>query len=144
MPRSQDDPTRSLLRDVAHFQLKLWIEATRDLVLIPATLIAALLDLLLSKQQKPRFFQGLIDIGRRSDEWIDPWAKVGPEAKPAKADAVLVQVENLLRDPGSGSRRARVLLRWAERSLKRQRAASATSVSPPAPPPSSSPPESGD
>ena len=49
-------------------------------------LIAALLDLLLSKQQKPRFFQGLIDIGRRSDEWIDPWAKVGPEAKPAKDD----------------------------------------------------------
>ena len=54
------DPTSTLLRDVAHFQLKLWFEAGRDLVLIPLTLIAAVFDLALSKQQAPRFFRQLI------------------------------------------------------------------------------------
>jgi hypothetical protein len=133
MPAPVPDPTKKLLRDVAHFQLKLWLEALRDVALIPATLIAAAFDLVLSKQQKPRFFQSLIELGRRSDEWIDPWAKVGPEVKPENADALLVQVEHLLRDPRSGTRRAKVLLRWAERSVRRQRSAAAASTAPAAP-----------
>jgi hypothetical protein len=136
MPTPPPDPTKTLIRDVAHFQLKLWFEAGRDLVLIPLTLIAAVVDLAFSKHQPPRFFRQLIDLGRRSDEWIDPWAKVGPEAKPENADALLAQVEGLLRDPRSGTRRGRVLLRWAERNIARQRAAAATqTVNPPAVPP---------
>ena len=129
-----NDPTSTLLRDVAHFQLKLWLEAGRDLVLIPLTLIAAAFDLALSKRQTPRFFRQLIELGRRSDDWIDPWRKVGPEVKPENADALLAQVEGLLRDPRSGTRRARVLLRWAERNLARQAALKSATVRPPAPP----------
>ena len=132
------NPNQKLFREVAHFQIKLWLEALRDVVLIPATLIAAALDLALSRQQKPRYFRDLIEMGRRSDEWIDPWAKVASEVRPTNADAVLDQIETLLRDPKSGSRRARVLMRWAERSLKRQQRTPRDSIPPPPPPASAS------
>jgi hypothetical protein len=136
MPDPTPAPTTLLLRDVLRFQLKLWLEALRDLVLSPVTLAAAALDFLLLKQQPPRYFRALLTLGRRSEDWIDLWSMVDRGAKGESVDALLAQIEHAVRDPRSGTRRARVLLRWAERNRTRQRkAGSAATISPPPPPP---------
>ena len=113
--------TRGLLREILILQLKLLIEAARDLALSPLTLAAGLLDLALAKRQTPRYFQQLARFGQRSDEWIDLWApgRPGQPAQPGSVDALLASVEQVVSDPQSGARKARVLKRWAERQLSR-------------------------
>jgi len=115
--------TRGLLRNILILQLKLLIEAARDLALSPLTLAAGLLDLALAKRQSPRYFEQISRFGQRSDEWIDLWAsgRPGQPAQPGSVDALLASVEQVVSDPQSGARKARVLKRWAERQLSRAR-----------------------
>lgn len=114
---------RSLIRDVAAFQFKLLIDTLRDLILSPLSLAAALLDLLLSKIQSPRYFHAVLRFGERSEEWIDLWS-AGREAKSREGlsvDALLAHVETVVSDPKAGAHRARVLKRWAEQQMARAR-----------------------
>lgn len=134
MQRPPPEPGKLLLRDVLRFQVKLWLEALRDVVLSPITLGAAALDFVLIRQQKPRYFRALLTLGRRSEDWIDLWSMVDAGAKGENVDALLAQIERAVRDPRSGGRRARVLLRWAERNLARQRRGEAAPMPPPPPP----------
>lgn len=120
----QDTPGRrgfELARDVIGFQLKLLLDTARDLITSPIALVAAALDLLLMRQQSPRYFRGVLRLGKRSEEWIDLWASAFEDrTQPETVDAVINKVEALLRDPRSGARKARVLRRWAERELARR------------------------
>jgi hypothetical protein len=123
MSESTRKDVRGLLRDVGVFQLKLLVDALRDLVMSPLTLSAAALDLLLSGQQPPQYFRAMLRAGKRSERWIDLWAAAYEQdgARAENVDAVLLRLEQALRDPRAGARRARVLKRWAERALARQR-----------------------
>lgn len=112
---------RRILTAAMKLQAKLWIEAARDLLLSPVTLLAAALDFLLAGRQQPRYFRQTLEFGRRSDEWIDLWGRREGEVTPGSVDSVLENVEAVLRDPQVGARRARVLKRWAERQLSRAR-----------------------
>lgn len=116
--------TRSqLIRDVLLLQVKLLIGAARDLAVVPVTLAAALLDLILSKSQPPRFFHQVLRLGERSDQWIDVWSAARGEDSPQRGpvDSLLASVEEVVRDPKVGAHRARVLKRWAERQMARAR-----------------------
>lgn len=120
------EPARTqstLLRDVLLLQLKLLLDALRDLALSPLTLGAAFLDFVLSKQQAPRYFHAVLKYGERTDEWIDLWSAArGRESESqANVDALMAHVEEMVRDPSVGARRARILKRWAERQLARAR-----------------------
>jgi len=110
-----------LARDVIGFQLKLVIDALRDVVTSPLALAAAGLDLLLLRWHPPRFFRAVLRLGRRSEDWIDLWSSAYDQhAQPENVDAVLDSVQALLRDPRAGARKAKVLKRWAEREIKRR------------------------
>lgn len=123
MPMSDHRRGFGLARDLLGFQLKLLLEAGRDLVMIPLSLLAAGLDLILLRQREPRFFRALLAFGQRSTSALDLWAAAyDRHAQPENVDAVLAQLEQAVRDPASGARRARVLKRWAERQLRRRRA----------------------
>jgi len=114
----------SLIKDVLLLQLKLLLGAARDLALTPLTLAAAALDLILAGRQTPRFFHLVLRLGERSDHWIDLWSAVRSAQDPQRenVEMLLVRVGDVVRDPQSGARRARVLKRWAERQLRsRQR-----------------------
>ena len=113
----------SLARDVLLLQLKLLLDALRDLALSPLTLGAALLDFVFSKKQAPRYFHAVLKFGERTDEWIDLWSALrGRESEPhANVDSLMARVEEMVSDPSLGARRARVLKRWAERQLARAR-----------------------
>lgn len=114
---------KSLIRDVLLLQVKLLIGAARDLAVVPVTLGAALLDLILSKQQAPRFFHHVLRLGEQSERWIDTWSAGRKDEEPQRGnvDALLASVEEIVRDPKVGAHRARVLKRWAERQVARAR-----------------------
>jgi hypothetical protein len=120
-----------LLRAVATLQLKLLLDALRDLLLSPLSLAATLVDLMLLKRQSPRYFRAVLRLGARSDRWIDVWSGGEEDHVPSResVDALLVRVEEVVRDPKTGARRARVLKRWAERQIVRARQRAATQVS---------------
>src|SRR5262245_33271269 len=109
-----DKPTRGwLVKEVAVLQLKLLLGAARDLVLTPVTLAAASIDFVLIRNHPPRFFQTVLQLGKRSDEWIDTWSVAREAHEPPRenVDALLRRVEEVVGDPAQGARRARVLKR---------------------------------
>ena len=75
--RAQDpnaDPSDrrwTLLRNVLVFQVKLAMDALRDVVLSPLSLGAALLDLATGTDREPLYFEQVLGVGRRSDGWIN-------------------------------------------------------------------------
>lgn len=132
-PRSEAD---TLIRAVALLQVKLLLDALRDIALSPLTLGAALIDLVRIKRHPPEFFRSVLRFGEKTDGWIDLWSGASPTvtARHENVDMLLERVEEIVRDPKVGARRARVLKRWAERHVARARQR-ATLGPPPAPPP---------
>jgi Tfp pilus assembly protein FimV len=114
---------RPLVKAAAILQLKLLLDAVRDIALSPLALAAALLDLALLHWRRPQYFRAVLRIGEHTDSWIDLWAGARDAPSPSRenVDALLDRVEELVRDPQTGARKARVLKRWAERQVARAR-----------------------
>ena len=103
-----------LARDVVVFQTKLGMEALLDIALIPLSLGAAGLDLVLGSWRRPRWFHAVLRFGERCENWIDLWriATPGVDAPQSEVDAVLRNIETLIRQPGTGPAKVRELRRW--------------------------------
>lgn len=109
-----------LLRDVAVFQLKLLLSAGRDLVLVPLSLAAAAFDFVFNRSS-PGLFRATLLLGRWSDEWIGVFPRHDDtQGASFDADALLGQIEGLIRDPKSGADKARLLSRWARMQIARK------------------------
>ena len=68
-----DYPDRwTLIRDLFVFQAKLVVDGFRDLVLVPAALVAGIWSLASGDKGRPgpQFYQ-LIGVGKQSERWID-------------------------------------------------------------------------
>ena len=104
-----------LVRDVVVFQIKLGMEAVLDLALIPASLAAAGLDLVLGNWRRPRWFHAVLRFGERCEHRIDLWRVPTPgvDAPQSEVDAVLRSIETLIRNPRTGPDKVRELRRWA-------------------------------
>jgi len=108
-----------LLRDVIVFQVKLGMEAALDIALIPISLAAAGLDLVLGNWRKPRWFHTVLRFGERCERRIDLWgvSMIDGSDPDAEIDAVMRGIENLIRQPGTGPQKVRELRRWAATKL---------------------------
>ena len=116
MADQSDHETRwRLVRDVVVFQIKLGMEAVLDLTLIPVSLAAAGLDLLLGNWRRPRWFHAVLRFGERCEHRIDLWrvATPGVDAPQSEVDAVMRSIETLIRNPRTGPDKVRELRRWA-------------------------------
>jgi hypothetical protein len=104
-----------LVRDVVVFQIKLGMEAVLDITLIPASLAAAGLDLLLGNWRRPRWFHAVLRFGERCEHRIDLWgiATPGVDAPQSDVDAIIRSIETLMRNPRTGPDKVRELRRWA-------------------------------
>ena len=73
LPQSSGSPDRwTLLRDASVLQFKLIVDGMRDLILVPTSIIAALISLANSEDGKPGpHFYRLLGLGKRSERWID-------------------------------------------------------------------------
>ena len=62
----------TLARDIGVLQVKLVVDGLRDLLLVPASLIAGLVSLLSNKGGKPsHYLYELLDLGKQSEHWIN-------------------------------------------------------------------------
>ena len=116
MTDKSDKGTRwRLVRDVVVFQVKLGMEAVLDITLIPVSLAAAGLDLLLGNWRQPRWFHAVLRFGERCEHRIDLWrvATPGVDAPQSDADVLLRSIETLVRNPGIAPDKVRELRRWA-------------------------------
>lgn len=65
-------PNWTLIRDIAVLQVKLVVDGLRDLILVPASLIAGIVSLSRSKDGKPGpEFYSLVSVGKQSERWIN-------------------------------------------------------------------------
>jgi hypothetical protein len=117
--KSGQDTRWRLVRDVVVFQIKLGMEAVLDLTLIPVSLAAAALDLLLGNWRRPRWFHAVLRFGERCEHRIDLWrvATPGAGAPQSEVDAVMRSIETLVRNPRTGPDKVRELRRWAATKL---------------------------
>lgn len=61
-----------LLRDIGVIQAKLIVDGLRDLILVPATLIAGIVSLVKSEGDRPGpQFYNLLAVGKQSEHWIN-------------------------------------------------------------------------
>lgn len=111
-----------LLRDVIVFQIKCGLEALLDLTLIPVSLAAAGLDLVLGNWRQPRWFHRLLRFGEHCEQRINLWGVPDEvaEGKPANVDALMRGIEALLRNPRTGPDKVRELRRWAATKIAPQ------------------------
>jgi hypothetical protein len=123
---------RTLIKDVLLLQVKLLLDALRDLALSPLTLAAAAIDCILAGRQAPRYFYAVLRLGERSEHWIDLWsaARGAKSTDRENVDLLLARVEEVVRDPKVGARQARVLKRWAERQARRALVRRQTAIEP--------------
>ena len=79
------------------FQLKLGIDALRDVALMPISLVAAVVDLAKGGDQ-PKSFYEVVRLGRRSERWINLFGAVEPpeEGELPSLDSLVGEVERLV------------------------------------------------
>lgn len=85
-----------MIRETAIFQLKLLADGLRDALLIPFSLLAALIGLFEGGKDCDEKFRRVIKLGRRSERWINLFGHEQPlgGSHPAGSmDTILGQVE---------------------------------------------------
>jgi hypothetical protein len=75
-PRTEPDGRWRFLRDVVVFQLKMFLDNVRDLVLMPVSLGAALIDLVLRGEREGARFYKVLRWGWHSEKVIDVYSAI--------------------------------------------------------------------
>jgi hypothetical protein len=110
----------TLVRDVCIFQVKLGLDAFRDLLLSPVSIACALYDLIKGHDQSVSSFYKLMALGHKSDSWLNLFGAGRPISSDCNAvkadetkrqelreknlevnanvDQLFTQVESLLRE----------------------------------------------
>jgi hypothetical protein len=98
------DDRWKFMRDVAVFQLKLLLDNVRDLVLMPVSLAAALIDLVFRGDREGARFYKVLRWGAHSEEVIDVYSAIAHHepghfrVSPGyTVDGVIARLENVLK-----------------------------------------------
>ena len=99
-----EPPTRwALIRDIAVFQLRLVIDAARDVVMSPISLGAGLFDLVTGGDRPGDLFYRVLRAGRQTERFINLFGeaeRVGPHADEpedaASIDQIVERVERMI------------------------------------------------
>lgn len=84
----------SFVRDILVFQVKLLADGIRDMLLIPASLIAGLAGLLFYRNNPAEPFHTVLGFGKRSEHWIDLFGSL-PRRQQLEASISASRVGNL-------------------------------------------------
>lgn len=90
----------TLVRNAIVFQLKLMADGFRDLLLLPISMIAALVGFLRGGDEPEREFNQVLSLGRESEKWINLFGNHdAPESTNAVAsiDTLFAKVEKTLK-----------------------------------------------
>lgn len=104
---TEETPTkRVLIRDLLILQLKLLLDAFKDVLLIKLAFFAVLYDILFGRAGRPLLFYGVLRLGERFDLWLNLYgAASGAEgtddglfgASRAGSDSLLGKLEQFAR-----------------------------------------------
>lgn len=95
-----------LIRDLLILQLKLLLDAVKDVLLIKLALWAVIFDVLFGRPGRPLLFYGVLRLGERFDLWLNLYgparsAEASEDglfgASAAGADTLLGKLEELVR-----------------------------------------------
>jgi hypothetical protein len=97
-----------IIRDVFIFQVKLAIDAIRDLLLSPVSIICGLADLIKGNSASQSYFHKLMNFGHQTDSWLNLFGNNShdnssisahqKETTDTNVDQLFSQVESLLKD----------------------------------------------
>lgn len=96
-----------LMRDILVFQLKLVVDGGRDLLLIPASLIAGVVGLFGNREHPEKPFHRVLALGKRSERWINLFGSLPRQqqlhatlsaARMGDLDNIVQKMEDLLVD----------------------------------------------
>lgn len=86
--RPDESATWTLVRDVAVLQVKLLVDGFRDLLLVPASLVAGGLSLVRRHDGRPGpEFYRLLAVGKQSEHWINLFGALEHSPEDAHTDA---------------------------------------------------------
>ena len=91
----------ALVRESLVFQLKLLADGLRDFVLVPISFAATVFGLLRSAENPELEFRRVIDLGRRSEQWINLFGHQDPLEEAGRAgsiDLLLTRAEEVVRE----------------------------------------------
>jgi len=97
MNQTSPGPRAELFREAAVLQIKLLVDGMRDAILIPLSIVAALIGLLRGGPDCNREFRRVIKLGRRSERWINLFGQQRPlrnDPATGSMDSILSQVED--------------------------------------------------
>ena len=105
MPSHADPDDRwNFVRDVMVFQLKLLLDNARDLVLMPVSLIAALIDVVFRGEREGALFYKVLKWGQHSEAVIDVYSAIEHHeagdfkvSRDYTVDGVIARLENVLK-----------------------------------------------
>jgi hypothetical protein len=109
MSGASRNPRTDLIRETSILQLKLLADGLRDALLIPLSLVAALIGLARGGPDCDRELRRVIKLGRRSERWINLFGHQKPLGRPHLAgsmDSIIEQVESTVLDQYRRSRKA--------------------------------------
>ena len=66
-----NNPRGVILRDLFLFQMKLWMDGLKDIVLSPLSIVACVLDVLFRRSEQRSLFYGVMRLGERFDLWLN-------------------------------------------------------------------------
>lgn len=92
-------PRERLFRDALVLQLKLVADGFRDALLIPVSLVAAGIGLLRGGEDCGAEFRRVIELGRRSERWINLFGHEEPltaDSPVGSIDRILDEVESIV------------------------------------------------
>ncbi len=101
MDTENRNPRIALFREAAILQLKLLADGMRDALLIPISIMAAVVGLLRGGDDCDREYRRVIKLGRRSERWINLFGHqppLGIEHPAGSMDKILSQVEAVVID----------------------------------------------
>lgn len=100
----------ALIRDIFVFQFKLAMDAIRDLLLSPASIICGLVDIFNGHSSSQSYFHKLMGFGHQTDSWLNLFGTYNKDTEnlnvldsqkatsEANVDKLFSQVESLLKE----------------------------------------------
>jgi hypothetical protein len=91
-----------LVRDSLVFQFKLLVDGTRDLLLVPVSLIATVVSLVAGPGKHGLDFYSVLRFGKRTEHWIDLFGAAerdeAEDSRPGSLDAIVDELEAQILD----------------------------------------------
>lgn len=117
----QENPRIRLLRESATLQLKLLADGFRDALLIPISIVAALIGLLRGGEDCDLEYRRVIKLGRRSERWINLFGQQKPLGRSntvGQMDSIIDQVESVVTDQYKKGHSATEIRKAVRKALK--------------------------